>query len=193
MTQVAVANFERARQEIALLDEKQAWTSLQSKDVPVAITGFVVEALKKDTLDTVRRKLGMPSPTDPRWRKIMTAIRTGQRIDATGIFLQWMTRNEKWADAISAKMDEMIAEDRPFSKMILEGVKAISQLQMDTVKMGKELGVFVDPADQKSAGGQGVTIVVQTNIPSPPKDVIAQHQAMQREKAAVILEANKPK
>ncbi len=190
--ELALAMKVRAQDAVQDLDDKNAWTDLASKDLPVVITAYVTEALKTASIDDVRQTLGMKSPSDPRWRKIMTAIRTGQRIDAAAIFMQWMDRNQRLAIKLDALLNEVLSGQRPFSKMTFEAINALNNLQANTVKMGKDLGVFTDPSDQKNAG-QGVTIVVQTLVPSPSKDVIVEHQKKRLEEAQKAIEQNRPK
>lgn len=164
-----------------------------SKDVPSEVTTFVVEAVKRgNELDQIRFALGFKSGNDLRWKKIMTAIRSSRRIDATGIFLKWMERNESWGDRLNEKLNAMIEGEQPINKTLLSALTSISQLQLATVKLGKELGVFAEPKES-GGGGQGVTIVVQTNVPSPDPKVIEIHNQERMKKAQELLDLNKPK
>lgn len=184
----------QVREILAAIDAKEgAWANMLSKDVPAEITTFVVEAVKRgNELDQVRFALGFKSSNDNRWKKIMTAIRSSRRIDATGIFLKWMERNESWGDKLNEKLNAMIEGEAPINKTLLSALTSISQLQLATVKLGKELGVFAEPKES-GGGGQGVTIVVQTNVPSPDPKVIEIHNQERMKKAQELLELNKPK
>lgn len=183
-----------AKEIIAALDAREgAWVNMLSKDVPAEITNFVIEAVKRgNDLDQIRYALGFRSGTDFRWKKIMTAIKASRRIDATGIFLKWMERNEMWGDRLNAKLDSIMQGDQPINKTLLSALKSISELQLSTVKLGKELGVFAEHKDQ-GQGGQGVTIVVQTNVPVPDAKTIEIHNEERLKKAQELLEQNKPK
>jgi hypothetical protein len=184
-------SLDKARREVAILDERGAWVDLQSKDVPPAIVCWVGDRLKTETVDFVRQELGMRSPSDIRWRKIMTALRTGSRVDAAAIFYKWMDRNERLGSKVTEIVEEIFQSGRPMSKLAMEALNTLANLQLTTVKIGKELGVFVDPSDR---GGQqgGVTIVVTTNVPSPTKEAIVVHQEESRRKAQDLLEKHRP-
>ena len=178
----------QAKAVVQELDLGEKWTSLLSKDVPGEITRYVIEQARDGrSIDKIRESLGMRSGNDPRWKKIMAAVRAGKRVDATAVFVKWMERNERLGDRVEQMVNDILNEGRPLSKLTLEGLSMISRLQLDTIKMGKELGIFVD-GSEKNQGGQGVTIVVQTNIPSPAKEVIIAHQKERESKAKQLLE-----
>lgn len=166
----------------------ERWSALLSKDVPPEITTYVVEQVSSGRpLDAVRRSLGILSVTDSRWRKIMTAIRAAKRIDATGLFVKWLERNERLGDKINKEVEAVMNNEKPFSKMLFQAISTLSQLQVNTVKLGKELGVFAE-AQEKGGGGQGVTIVVSTNVPSPDEKTIIVHQNEQLKKNQALLD-----
>lgn len=184
----------RAKEIIAALDAKEgSWSNMLSKDVPFEVVGFVTEAAKRgNDLDQIRCALGFRSPNDVRWKKVMTAIRSSKRIDATGIFLKWMERNEIWGDRLEKMLVEMVENKSHLSKTVLAALQQIGNLQINTVKLGKELGVFADPGE-KGGGGQGVTIVVTTNVPVPDQNTIEIHQEEHRQKSQALLDENRPK
>lgn len=174
------------------LDDSQAWADMQSKDVPVGIVSWVQSQLVENGIDKVRRDLGITSANDVRWKKIMMAIKTGTRIDATALFTKWMGRHELIAEHLYQISKEMLENNRPHAFKIFGAVSMMSRLQGETVKMGKELGVFSDP-NQQQAGQGGVTIVIQSNIPHPSKSEIEVHQESQKTKNATLLAKYKPK
>lgn len=182
--------LELALAKIAEIDRADKWAEIQSKDLPGELLLYVAESLSERPLDTIRKDLGIASVNDIRWRKIMTAIKGGIRIDATGIFLKWLRRNEQLSDKVGKIADRMLNDNIPFSKMLLQGLDSMANLQLSTIKMGKELGVFMDASQQQQnqgGGGQQVTIVVQTNVPLPDKATIEVHQEKQRVTNAKLL------
>jgi D-ribose pyranose/furanose isomerase RbsD len=183
----------RALEAVAVLDEKQAWAELSLKDLPETIVSYVKAELTAGlTVDEVRAKLGMRSGTDVRFRKIMASLRTQHRIDAVGLFSQWFDRNQRLAQKLDQRLDQILEGKVPFNKMTFEAISSLASLQTMTIRMGKELGVFTDPTDHKQ-GGQGVTIVVQTMVPSPSREAIVIHQKEQEEKALKLVELHRPK
>lgn len=180
----------RALEAVARLDQAGSWQDMLSKDVPEEITSWVKNALEHGTVDQVRGALGMRGQSDIRWRKIMTAIRGGTRIDSVAIFDRWLARNQRLADRIHEVVAKQLAEDVPFSKMAFEALRTLSSLQESTVRMGKELGVFADPKDAQSggSGSQPVTIVVNTMVPRPSREVIVEHQRAETEKAKKLVD-----
>lgn len=173
------------------LDESGTWVDLQAKDIPIGIVNWVQSQLLETPIDQVRKQLGILGPNDPRWKKITQAMKTGVRVDSTALFVKWMGRHEAVADHLYQISKEMLENHRPNAHKIFGAVSLMSNLQAQTVKLGKELGVFADPGQQQ--GGGGVTIVVQTNIPHPSKEEIVVHQDASREKNATLLAKYKPK
>lgn len=173
------------------LDEGGRWADLQSKDLPMEITNYVAEALTERSVDEVRRSLGMKNPTDPRWKKIMTALRTGARVDSVGLFLQWMNRTNRMGEKLEKICTEILDGHRPMSNALFSGLNTLSAMQSNVVKMGKELGVFTDGTGGNQ-GGQGVTIVVQTNVPHPSREAIVVHQEGLKERGQQLLEKHRP-
>lgn len=198
MTKSIVVNDKlEAQKKVMALDQAVAWDDLQSKDIPPEILVYVSRALVVDGMSTVRKELGMSSPSDKRWKKIMTAIRNGIRVDGTGIFLTWLRRNEAMAESLNTRLIEMLQLKQPFSRMTCEAINTMANLQSMTIKMGKDLGIFMDAKDQAAAqgaagSGQGVTIVVQTNVPLPSKAEIQVHQEKQRAKNDELIAQYRP-
>lgn len=182
-----------ARAWVEKLTAEGAWEKILSKDVPGEVTAFVLEASKEGrSIDQIRNALGIKTSTDARWRKIMTAIRSGKRVDAVAVFHKWMERNERVGDKLSLLLDEMLENEKPVNKFLLMALSTLSTLQRNTVSIGKDLGVFVDP-QEKSSGGQGTTIIVQTNVPSPDPKVIEIHNEKRIQQSKEMIEAHRPK
>jgi len=180
---------------VMALDEKSLWDDLQSKDIPPAILVYVSRALVTDGMASVRKTLGMESASDKRWKKIMTAIKNGIRVDGTGIFLTWLARNEKMAQSLNERLQEMLDFKQPFSKMTCEAINTMAKLQETTIKMGKDLGIFMDAKDQAATQGSGqapVTIVVQTHAALPTREEIEIHQKTKREKNDALIAQFRP-
>ena len=95
------------------------------------------------------------------------------------------------AGKIGDMADRMLNGEAAPSKMMIAALDTMANLQLSTIKMGKELGVFMDAGQQALAQGAGsggqVTIVVQTNVPMPGKQEIEVHQQKQREKNEQLL------
>lgn len=181
---------QRAQWEILKLDQKEAWPDLLSKDVPEPITSWVRSAIEKHPPDEVREALGMRAPGDPRWKKIMTAIRGGTRVDAVAIFHSWLARNQDLGNRISEFLRRQLEQQQPFSKQASDAMRLLLDLQKNTVSVGKELGVFTDSRDQGGQGG-GTTIIVQTHVPSPSREVIIEHQKAEQEKSRRLIEQHR--
>ena len=183
---------ELALSKIAELDVAGLWDEVLAKDLPGDLVTYVAERLSEVPLDTIRRELGIRSSTDVRWRKLMTAIKGGIRIDGTGIFLKWLRRTEMLADKVGHLVDRQLAGEVGLTKMTLMSLDTMSNMQMNTIKMGKELGVFMDATQAAMTQGQGnqqVTIVVQTNVPTPDLKTIVVHQEEQKRKNDKLLAA----
>lgn len=185
--------LKEARELMVRLDEANAWVDLQAKDIPVGIVSWVGSQLVENGIEKVRKDLGIHSANDPRWKKIMQAMKSGVRVDSTALFMKWMGRHEKVAEHLYQISKEMLENNRPNASKIFGAVSLMSALQERTVKMGKELGVFADPSQGQGQGGGGVTIVIQSNIPHPSKEEIVVHQAEQKTRNADLLAKYKPK
>lgn len=168
------------------LPDKQMWDSIKARNVPPEITNSVMEDLDSG-LDAgyVRRKLGIKTSTDPRWKKILASVRQGTRIDSIGMFRRILTRNE----IIASKIFENLVGKDGEGKIILSkesamNIDAFNRLQASSVKIGKDLGVYADPNEAR--GGGGVTINVITHVPMPSEKEIEAHQ-----KQTIVLEKKK--
>ena len=179
----------------------RSWDSMLSKDVPQEIVQFVLDAFQSGgTPYSVRMDLGIAKPTASSWKKIMAAVRAGTRVDSVGYFRLWLRRNENLAQKLYEKLEETIdgavgvgeefetVQEGRSKKVVATGnigkdfgmlVDALNRLQQGTVKMGKDLGVFADPAQQQQGGG-GVTIVVNTNVPTPTAEQLDELRAKRR-------------
>jgi hypothetical protein len=186
-----MVTFKSAKEIFDVLTVQGKWQQIVSKDVPHEILNFVSTRIKAGkNIDQIREALGMRSPTDVRWRKIMNALRTSKRVDASAIFVKWLERNEEIGDRLNYELNAAIKEKKPLTaKAMVETIRTLSQLQLNTVKLGKELGIFVDPAEKV---GQGqVTIVVNTNVPSPDEKTIIVHQEERMKKNQELLEMHR--
>lgn len=192
---LVVNDREEAQKAVMALDLGAKWDDLQSKDIPPEILVYVSRALVVEGMATVRKNLGMESAADKRWKKIMTAIKNGIRVDGTGIFLTWLKRNETMAEKLNTRLEEQLEQKQPFSKMVCEAINTMANLQALTIKMGKDLGIFMDAKDQAAAQGSGqtpVTIQVFTHAALPSREEIEIHQKKQNEKNEAIIAQFRP-
>ncbi len=168
--------------------EDDFWEKVKSSKVPPEITQFVIDELEKGRrIRSVMLSLGIQTATEIKWRKILASVRQGTRIDSTALFTTWVARNEKLATKLFDALDRLADRDMDKGiygdkddqtmKNITMMVETMSRLQLATVKMGKELGVFVDPT-QQAQGGQ-IVINVHTNVPMPTEKEIQNHQEKQ--------------
>lgn len=182
-----------ALSKVVELDAARKWDDLQSKDLPAELVTYVAERLSEVPLDTIRKELGIASASDVRWRKIMMAIKGGIRIDATGIFLKWLRRNDQLGTKVGELVDRVLDGQSVPNKTIIGALDTMANLQLTTIKMGKELGIFMDATQQQANQSQGngqVTIIVQSNVQTPSREAIEIHQAKEKEKNQKVLEAH---
>lgn len=185
------SNRARALERIQELDEKNAWVDLSSKEVPLPILDYVKKSLETDSIDDVRRDLGMTHPGDLRWKKIASAMRTGHKIDAVPFFEQIFQRNQQMIALMHSRLMDQLEGKVPFNSQGMDALNVMNNMQKNTVSIGKELGIFTDPADHRGGNG-GVTIVVQTMVPSPSKERIIEAQKAEIEKSKDLLELHRP-
>jgi hypothetical protein len=170
------------------ISEEGLWDSMKAKDVPEEVVKHVITELDlgKDP-SQVRREMGIKSQTSKEWQKISAAIKMGYRVNSTTYFHRMFSRNENVQAKLYALVDKFLEQDidalkelddddkpwlRTYAKEITPMIDALNRLQQGVVKVGKDLGVFTDPASENKGGG-GVTIVVKSNIMLPtPEDVI---------------------
>lgn len=182
---------------VTQLEENKAWDSMQAKDVPSEITEHVIGELERGSRPSViRQALGISRQTDKKWQKILASIRQGTRVDSVAMFRRWMHRNENLSTTLfemlqyaaeNAKAigpeDEVTQEGREkiirptgnIGKDFATIVDSVNKLQMSTVKMGKDLGVFTDGTQ---GSGSGTTIVIENKIPIPSQHEIDEFRAM---------------
>jgi hypothetical protein len=170
-------------------DDEALWDAIQARDIPTEISDYVVEQLKNGfDYHQIRRQIGIRSATDKSWKKIMAGIRQGFRVDGTAFLVHKATEME----SISKKLKEQIIHafehgievlDKNGETKMIKGpskelsmaVDAYNRLQQGFVKLGKDLGAFIDNDGGKGGSG-GVTIVVKTSVPMPSQTEIDAHQ-----------------
>lgn len=168
---------------IISMNEAKEWDTLKAADVPGEITNYVIACVNKGhPTHKIRKTLGFGSATDKRWVKILASLRQGLRVNSTALMSRWITRNESLAERLFKLLDDLLArmESNPGeidwkdeAKSVSMMLDTLGKMQMNTVKLGKDLGVFVDPT---SEGGSGqITIVVQSGVPTPSDDAIEAH------------------
>lgn len=181
----------RRREVIALivnkLSEEGAWDSMRAKDVPDEIINYVLTQIEMgyDPRE-VRKSLGIKSQTSKEWQKIASAIKMGYRVNTSAYFHRLLGRNEKISEKLYRILNEVLDDDVAelkkkttkkgetflslFVGEVTPMIDAMNRLQLSTVKLGRDLGVFTNP-DAQQGGGGGTTIVVKSNIliPSPEK------------------------
>jgi hypothetical protein len=188
-----VPGLQEARAAIEKLDLSDKWSELATKDLPVSITSYVSSALKSMPYDEVKERLGMRATTDLRWRKIMMAIRSGFKVDSAAIFAGYFERSNRFLSSLDRHLEEVASGNRPYTKQTYEGIRLAMEIPQSVVRLGKDLGVFTDGSDQRQGGNQGVTIIVNTNVPIPSKEIIIQHQQDRERLAKELLDKHRPK
>lgn len=194
---------------VTRMDKENLWDVIQAKDVPPEIVAHVADQLEQGLRpDFIRRNMGIARSTDKSWKKIMAAMRGGLRIDGTAFLQQQAYRFE----AISIKMHSQIMDafkdgvaqlDADGNVVMLKGpskelaqtIDAYSRLQQGFVKLGKDLGAFVEGAGEGGKGGGGVTIVVKNHVPFPAETEIKAHQEKMGKTQTLVIEgpsAKKP-
>lgn len=186
-------------------DKESVWDAVQSRDLPPQLIDYVVERLEKGVDHAfIRKELGILRNTDKSWRKIMSALKQGVRIDGTA----WLLQQARKYTAISEKLHEQIMKafedgvpvyneakeeyERVFAptKELSMTIDAYNRLQQGFAKLGKDLGAFVETESGKPAGG--VTIVVQNNVRLPDQKEIDANREKEMAKAqTLIIEAQR--
>lgn len=180
-------------------DEESVWDHIQAKDVPPEMADYVTDKLKEGyTYEQIRRQLGIRSSTGKAWKKIMSHIRQGFRVDGTAFLVQKANEmqniSRKLVEQINQAFDEGIEVPTKTGTVTIKGpskelsmtIDAYNRLQQGFVKLGKDLGAFIDADGSRQGGSGGVTIVVKTNVPMPGVKDIEAHQARNSSHLPVI-------
>jgi hypothetical protein len=195
---------EKVHALIRRYDQEAVWDNIQSKDVPAEILDFVSEQLSSGfDFAQVRRQIGIPRSNDKSWKKIMSALRGGFRIDGSALLIQKAYEHETISKKLKAAIDDAFSEGTPMmdsdgnvvkvkglTKELAAAIDTWGRHQQNLVKMGKDLGAFIDGPDGKQGGSGpagGVTIQIMSNVQLPSHSQVEVHQAEQRKKNAEIL------
>lgn len=192
---------------IKKMDETAIWDTIQSRDVPAELIDYVCDQLKKGkNFGQIRKKMGILRSNDKSWQKIMAALKRGTRIDGTAFLVQKSYELQAMSDKLKDQIMEAFDKGTPVvtknsdgssqieyvhgpSKELSATIDAYNRLQQGYVKLGRDLGAFVDETGGK--GGGGVTIVVQNQIPMPDQKVIDARHEDQRKKNEALVEQSK--
>lgn len=184
-------------------DEEMLWDRLNARDVQPEIIEYVMQYMEKGfSFRQSMASLGIRHTTDPRWKKIMSAIKQGIRIDTTGMFVRWFTQNENIANKLQHQiekvLDHIITDENGNAKPesiniammklnqnVSLAVDSLNRLRQGTVKLGKDLGIFLDPS--AGGGGNGPQIIVQNNIALPNRKTLKEHQDVQIQKTKILI------
>jgi hypothetical protein len=167
-----------AKKIIVQYEEEDLWDKIEARNISAVVVEHVANSLERGIdAKRVRASLGIRVDSDKRWKKILAAIRSGIRINSTALLKKWIERNERIGDKLYDVIIERMAclgdkFDADESSAVSGMIKNLGELQLGIVKLGKDLGAFVDP----SAGGGGVTIVVNSNIKMPSQKDVDAHQ-----------------
>lgn len=194
--------YERRHQLAQLVkryDKEAVWDAVQARDLNPELVEYVCDRLNKGSPpDVIRRQLGILRATDKSWRKIMSAIKQGFRIDGTAhlmlISQEYRSMSEKLKDQIMSAFEHGIEVPTKEGTVTVKGpskelsmtIDAYNRLNQGFIKNAKDLGAYVEQ-DQKSGGNSGVTIVVQTNVPLPSAKDVQAHQENEKKKNEIIL------
>lgn len=188
-------DLELARQVITRLDETQTWDQIKSRDVDPAVMDYVKKELTHGVPPhTVAKALGFKhGVNDRRWSKIQAGIRLGFRVDAEAyLYLQskrFFTTIEKARQVLEDAFENgvpvivtsvvrgstitEVIRVKGATKELASFIKTYSEAIKMPVDLWKAYGAIGD----KKEGNQGVTIVVQNNIPMPTEKEILDNQA----------------
>lgn len=189
---------EVVHQIVKRYDDEAVWDSIQSRDLPAEMLDYVTERLRQGfSYDQIRRSIGIRRTTDKSWKKIMAALKQGFRIDGPAFLVQkaWEVQSmsdklrdqimKAFEDGVEVATKEGVVNLKGPSKELSMAVDAYNRLQQGFVKLGKDLGAFVE---QEQKGNGGVTIVVQQNVPLPSMKDVKAHQDIEVEKNKRLLE-----
>lgn len=169
--------------------DEALWDTIKARDVDPAILEHIQFELEhgKD-LSQIRRELKLGSASSKAWQKVMAGIKAGWRVDSSGLFVRMLGRQEKLAGKLFKLIDKGLEVDLEdlqgedvkgikvldtYAKSITPMIDALNRLHQGTVKIGKDLGVFVDAGDGKTSGS-GTQIIIQNNVPIPtPQTIVA--------------------
>lgn len=184
-------------------DEQAIWDNIKSKDIPPALLDFVREKIEEGfELAQIRRQLGIPRANDKAWTKILAALKSGFRIDGTGFLIKKAAEFTKVSNLLKDQIETAFKDGVPMlikhqdgtseiqnvhgpTKELSMAIDAWNRLQQGFVKLGKDMGAFVEGENR---GGGGVTIVVQSNVQIPDQKVIDADRAQKLEKTKQQVE-----
>jgi hypothetical protein len=183
------------KQYIKRADDELLWDNMSAKDVPSDVIEYVQARLEEGcSFQMIRRQIGILRTTDKSWRKIMSALKQGVRIDGTAFLVQKAHEVQAMSDKLKAQI--MRAFDEGIEVPTKDGIRTIkgpskelsmtidawSRLQQGFVKLGKDMGAFQEEGGK--GGGAGVTIVVQSNVQLPSRTDVEIHRAKLKELSA---------
>ena len=166
------------RKLVTRFEDDKLWDGIRAHDVPAEIVDFVIAEAKKGTsFVDIRKKLGITHHLSASWRKISAAIRGGTRVEGSVLYHRFSARAEKAVLRLDKTADYYAKKPKEFGKELAMITDAINRTQAGMIRMGKELGIFVDHSEKNR---EGVTVIVNTNVPMPsPKDILV-HQEKQK-------------
>lgn len=185
---------------IRRFDDEQIWDQIQAKDIPAHVIDFVMSRLEDGADYTqVRRQLGIARSTDKSWRKIMSALKQGFRVDGQAhlqqIAFEYRSMSQKMRKQINEAFEYGVPMmDKEGNVHMVQGptkelagmIDAYNRLNQGFIKNAKDLGAYVE--QEQGKGSSGVTIVVQSAVQLPSIKDVQAHQEKEREKNKLLLE-----
>lgn len=197
-----------ARNIVTNLQADKLWDQIHAKDVPQELVAYVRYRLIEDRVDPeqVCRSLGLESTRGVEWKKIMSALNLGYRVNAAALGVRVIEDLQEMAQGLHGLAMDAINNGTPAigndgrlitddngnyvkikgpTKEIASAVDAVGKAYERVAKIGKDLGLFRDPNNSKG-GSQGVTIVVQSSVQlATAEQIRAKHEAVKETKQAL--------
>lgn len=180
-------------------DDENTWDQIQARDVPAHVIDFVHEQLENGFEYTqVRRQLGIKRSTDKAWRKIMSALKQGFRIDGQAHLQQIAYEYRAISQKVRRQIDHAFQHGTPVvdkeggvtmvkgpTRELAGMIDTYNRLNQGFIKNAKDLGAYVE--QEGKSGNSGVTIVVQSAVQLPSIKDVKAHQEKEREKNQILL------
>lgn len=197
---------EEVRAIVYKLTEDSAWDHIQARDLDPKIIDFVAQRLSDGALPgDITKELGLSlqgGKNSRQWKKIAAYFRQGFRADAEAYLFQQTHKYYKMIEKAREVLEDAFENGVPIvvtnpeappeilyvkgaTKELGSFLESYSKAIMLPPKLWKEFGAIGEKPGVVP-GNQGLTIVVENNIPMPSVDQIKAHQAEMRARATAI-------
>jgi hypothetical protein len=191
------ARCKSIREVISKMTEAAAWDHIQARDVPMEIIDFVAEKIHRGVSPgQITKELGLNpagGKNSKQWRKIQAYFRQGFRADAEAYLIQQSHDYYRILQKTKETLEDAFEHGAPIvneegsvihvkgaTKELAGFIETYSRAVQTLPKLWKDFGAISESGGKGGAAGPGgVTIVVKTNVPSPPQaDVDAYRKRM---------------